>query len=191
MRRTVVLGALLVGLLGPFWSAWGAECKPSPPQWSEDDVDVDGTYTNCVFGYSIAVPQGLVGRTHVDARPQHGFTLPLSTQPEAHIEVVGEHNSVEWPSSEAMAADRLRLSTESAEQVYRVTTTKALLGEVPAIRQTVVFRCGDQTFVEDSFVAAGRRFDYEVTLYVDEKAYTAWKAVLEELATSFRLVPVC
>ena len=171
-------------------------CGDFPPQGFDDPAKprLTGRIYNPNYGYSVVIPNGLVGYTSAAPAPYHGFGIVLSWEPRSYLYVDGSYNSLDLKSLEDVEANYLAsLKEESAKLISgRHSVTK--LGDLQARRYIVLHTCpkvsGD--FIDDYTVAFNQNkgIVYTVALLTTAERYEKDKLVLEELLKTWKLEPI-
>jgi hypothetical protein len=143
---------------------------------------LEGTYRNPALGCSIRIPRGLKGVTGDQAGPERGVKISLPSG--ASIWVFGELNSQEWATPEEGIRWWLA-HTDCKPDRQAVKPTR--LGKITGTKGTV--SCGDR---EQESVLAFRPQGgpiYWLQLETTRGHESEDDAILEKLASSFRLIP--
>lgn len=158
------------------------------------DTTFKGRYRNYEYGYSVLIPNGLVGFAASPPAPQHGFGVILSRKSKAEIWVDGRYNAALWTSLDAAATTHLnRLAAEGEVEVVKRTSIQ--LQQLRAIR--VITRHIDRESgvpMRQDFVTAIRKHKgevgivYEISLTTSELRYEKDKSVFEKLIAGWRLI---
>lgn len=160
-------------------------------------------YSNYEYGYSVLIPNGLVGISNPSPSPQHGFEIVLSKRPAAGIRVDGNYDAELYGSLEGAAEARLRwLKRENnLSEVEVLRSEQATLQNLQAVRQSVRFNdpgSGEMMILD--FIAAIRSEDeggedetrvlYTISLSTPEARYKEDKVILEQVINSWRARPL-
>jgi len=99
-----------------------------------------GSYINPIFGYSVAIPENLMGVGSRPPAPNHGITIDLDDGAGSQIGTNAEYNALDLTSATDEAEVQLEglknLEGASKMKVRRESTT---LCNLPAIRQTIEY----------------------------------------------------
>jgi hypothetical protein len=164
-----------------------------------------GRYKNYVYGYSVVIPEGMVGLGSTPPAPQHGFGIdldnPRSTAwvrgtefPKSYVYVDGSYNSLEWGRLDAAVNSNLNFLREKGRGVSVQVREETRLGRLPAVRVTAFYEQDGVRMVSDEVVAfddeARSSIVYTVSLSTPRSKYERDRPVLEALMESWCLQPV-
>ena len=167
-----------------------------------------GRYENYVYGYSVEIPEGLVGLGSTPPAPQHGFVIDLEDtralkrrerrdSPRPYVSVDGSYNSLMWTRLDEAAADQLTYLREKGVPRPVLSKTRTTLAGLPALRVVAHYERGGETWVSDDIVALRRsplsgEVSVAYTLDMDTplSRYERDRPVLEALLKSWCLQPV-
>ena len=170
----MVLRALTAGILLFF-----ATC--TLVVWAESR-SIEGTYRNSALGYSIKIPRGLKGVTGDQAGPERGVRISLPSGGE--IAVFGEPNSLEWKSPEEGVETELpRSNCGSGQREVK----PALVGRLNGAIGNLI--CDNRVLTLFLVFRSHGGPIYWLRLETVRAHESEDKAILERIATSFRLVP--
>ncbi|HEX7317397.1 MAG TPA: hypothetical protein VF297_26090 [Pyrinomonadaceae bacterium] len=182
----------------------------------DTDVDEDeaeravfdkGVYENYVYGYSVRIPDGMIGLGSAPPAPQHGFGIaldyPRSTNwthedefPKSYVYVDGSYNSLEWKRLDEVVNAHLEYLREDSADVHVQSRTRTRLGSLRAARLVAHYEEGVEEMVSDQVFAfrveedGARSVVYTLGLTTPRLKYERDRAVLEELMRNWRLQPV-
>jgi hypothetical protein len=161
------------------------------PTYSPDSVSAikhKGWYGNYSWGYSVVIPEGLIGVSDPPDHPQHGFCIELSKDPYGYIWVDGSSNSLEWKSKNEAANAYLAIIKEGNRKILSTQKYKVKLNGFPALRLVVRYACPDVIRIRDYFIAIDRRqIVYTIGLSTAEDGYGSYKKILENIANTWQL----
>jgi hypothetical protein len=198
-----------------------AEAQPADPARAEvsiRDTNADeneeesavfdkGHYANYVYGYSIKIPDGMVGLGSPPPAPQHGFGIdldnPRSTEwihgpefPKSYVYVDGSYNSIEWKRPDEAVNSHLRFLREQGRNVRLQRRVEMLLGGLTALRVVALYEQDGVEMMSDETVAFRVENDgevsavYSISLSTPRSKYERDRPVLEELLQSWCLQPI-
>ena len=143
---------------------------------------IEGTYRNAALGYSIQIPRGLSGVTGDQAGPERGVKISLPSA--GTITVFGEPNSLEYKTPEEGVNDELLLKPCTSSQGE---IKPSLVGKLKGAKGRVV--CDDRVLLLLlAFRPRGGPI-YWLRLDTSPSHESEDRAILEEVAASFRLIP--
>lgn len=163
---------------------------------TEETTDDDGwaheqgLYSNCEYGYSVIIPDGLTAYRSPAPNPQHGFAIDLSKQKDAQVWIDGIYNSPEWGSLKEAAKENVKyLKDDNVSDITVVRQTYGRLSSLRAIRIVVAYKKSGLAMIEDEFIAMRKERDIVYTLELRTTAarYSQDVEVLNQLERSFRL----
>ena len=151
-------------------------------------------YVNCDFGYSVHVPEGLVGRVPFFAR--HGFDMVLPDG-RSTITVYNEYNMLDRPTLRSIADNELQMEGKENQQWRVGRYRKETLGGLPAIRATTSY-LHDGAEWRDEYLIAYRPLQkdregnivYVVQLFAPEESLSAALGKFQEVARGFKLTKI-
>jgi hypothetical protein len=166
-----------------------------------------GRYENYVYGYSVYIPDGMVGAGSTPPAPQHGFGInldnPCSTAwkgardfPKSYLYVDGSYNSLEWRWLDDAVAFHLNFLREKAENIRVQSRTLTRLGGLHAVRVVALYEEGGEEMVSDEVVAFMHKANgeasviYTLDLSTPLSKYERDRPALEVLQKSWCLQPV-
>jgi len=147
-----------------------------------DPRQVTGTYRNPALGYSVKVPDGLIGKTGDQAGPERGFGLSLRSG--GVISVYGEPNSLEWDN--AKDGVKWALDDEKCEGERRTEIGPARVGKIRGAKG--LLSCNEEV---SEFLLAfrpGRGPIYWLTLRTNREHESEDDFILKGLAATFKLI---
>jgi hypothetical protein len=160
------------------------------------DITFKGRYINHEYGYSVLIPNELVGFAASPPAPQHGFGIILSHQPKAEIWVDGTYNAALWTSLDAAATSHLnRLGSKGKIEVLKKASIR--LQGLKTISMTI--RSIDRESgipVREEFLTAIREHKgevgivYEISLTTAESRYRNDMTVYKKLIAGWRFRPL-
>ena len=170
----------------------------------EENAVFEGRYENNVYGYSVRIPEGMVGRGSTPPAPQHGFGIDLDNPrsaawargtefPKSYVYVDGSYNSLEWERLDDAVNSQLSFLREKGRNVSVQVREQTRLGGLPAVRVMAFYEEDGVGMVSDEVVAfddaAGPSIVYTVSLSTPRSKYERDKPVLEALMKSWCLQP--
>jgi hypothetical protein len=167
------------------------------PQPSFDDPESSrftGLTYNPNYGYSVIIPEGLVGHSAAPPAPYHGFGIVLSGEPRSYLYVDGSYNSLELESLEKVQAQYLKWLKEKSKKIISVKHSITQLGSLKARRYIALHTCpkvrgdliNDYTFA----FSKGKDIIYTVALITTAERYKKDKCVLETILKTWKLQPI-
>lgn len=178
-------------------SVWSGPDDPRLPV-VEGRRSFRGSYVNPIFGYSINIPDDLIGLGAVPPAPNHGITITLDDSPGSHIEIDAEYNALDLTSATQqadMALEGLKQLGASKIGIKREMTS---LCNLSALRQTLRYQDAAQTpAVEEAVFAllslpkrSGESYRagiaYEVTLWTTAESLKDAELVFLQVLRSFK-----
>ena len=149
-----------------------------------------GPYKNKAYGYSVVIPENLVGYNGVNPFYQQGFGIPLGVDPKSYIFVNGEKNSLEFARPSDAASQLLKYLEKDRTKVESSKITESQLGPLKAALFVATYSCPGSTdhYTTASIVAisADKSNLYEVTLYARSGRFDEDRVVLDALAKSWK-----
>ena len=162
-----------------------------------------GVYENYTYGYSVRIPDGMIGLGETPPAPQHGFGIdldnPRSTRwpygtesPKSYVYVDGSYNSLEWRRPDDAVNFSLRCLREKARNFRVRSRTATRLGGLRAVRVVALYEQEGAEMVRDEVVAfaEGASPVYTLSLSTPLLKYERDRYVLEELMKGWCLQPV-
>lgn len=214
--RNVLLNGLLCLLMVPGWSCSTSATRsvvagnqqnssslpaPSPAQEIEtvEPRKYAGTYQNATFGFSVIIPEGLIGKGEPEPQPQHGFVIALSSEDRATLSVSGTYNALLWKSRDEVYDHYYRYASEGAKSVTLLDRSEDSMGTLHAIRFTVryVDAKTDLPRIRSEIISLRKcpTPDVEVinTIVLDtpEHRFAQDKLVMDELLRSWKALETC
>jgi hypothetical protein len=173
----------------------------------EEDAVFDGRYENYVYGYSVEIPDGMVGRGSTPPAPQHGFGIDLDHPrsaawvrapefPKSYVYVDGSYNSLEWERLDDAVNSNLSFLREKGRDVRVQVRQETLLGGLAAVRVMAHYEQDGLAMVSDEVVAfrvdegGGAAVVYTVSLSTPQSKYERDRPALEALTKGWCLQPV-
>ena len=169
----------------------------------ESAVFDKGVYENYVYGYSVRIPDGMVGVGSTPPAPQHGFGIdldnPRSTDwdgrpefPKSYLYVDGSYNSLEWKRLDDAVNAHLRYIREDGTNVRVRSRTPTRLGGLRATRLVALYEEGGVEMVRDEILSINGETGVVFTLSLSTPLakYERDRPALEEVLQSWSLQPV-
>lgn len=145
-------------------------------------TSIEGTYRDPTLGYSIRIPSGLKGITGDPDGPERGIRIPLSS--DGKIVVFGEPNSAEYNSPKEGAGAELELK---GCDLGKREVKPVLVGKLKGAKGALT--CGDRELVLPlAFRPRGGPI-YWLQIETVRSHQPVNEAILETIASSFRLIP--
>lgn len=151
-------------------------------------IEYKGTYVNKKYGFSVTIPDHLVGKGTIPPAPNHGFEISLSSDPNDSIGVFAYYDVADEPSPPT------RVSSASA---LGGTIRKAVLGGLPAKLRTHITPASSELaipIVEEVMWAhrqsGGERIEYTLILTTRNSLLPTRERIFREMVASFKLLPV-
>jgi hypothetical protein len=166
-----------------------AQCGRSKEGRGQQQTEFRGRYVNEKYGFSVTIPNGLVGKGSVPPAPNHGFEIDFSAEPHDSIGVFSEYD--------VDNQEPTRHSASSSSRGKRVTVGRATLGGLPA-QLTVTTITGSskpgtalvKKLLSAHRQSAGEKIDYTVILTTREALLPERETIFREMVESFKLLPV-
>jgi hypothetical protein len=196
MNRLIVRGILFLFVVfsGHVPVSHAQACDFPPKGFAEGPRrEYRGPYKNKAYGYSVVIPDNIVG--YDDANPfyQHGFGMILGTQPKGYIFVNGEPNTLEFADAASAAVQSLQYLGKHGNKVESSRIADSQLGELKAALLVATYTCASskERYTTASIVAISpdKSKLYEVTLYARSDRYEQDRVVLDALAKSWKYLP--
>lgn len=148
-----------------------------------------GRYVNEVYGYSVEIPEGLVGVGAAPPAPNHGVSIVLSEEPEARIWIDGSYNSLFWSTLDEAAAAHVETAKRQASEVEVIGRSPTRLHNLTGTRITLRRKGG--AVIEDIVLALRKTKDevgivYSLSLSTPESRYTQDKEVFDRVVQSWQ-----
>jgi hypothetical protein len=169
----------------------------------DDDVIVVGRYTNFNYGYSVLVPEGMMGATSPAPLPQHGFgidlTQPTTTAwtkqkdfPRAYLYVDGSYNSALLASLDDAVQESLKFLNEEYGNSRLLSKTPTRLGGLRAFRFVSSYDKSGEEMIEDRIVAFRKKGDivYSIELTTPMSRYPREKSLVTQMQKSWLADPL-
>ncbi len=182
---------------------------PADEDEEEDAVFDTGSYANFAYGYSVAIPYGMIGLGAPPPAPQHGFGIDLDNPrsatwpdmddfPKSYLSVDGSCNSAEWRRLGEAVTSELKFRREKGQQVRLQSRAATSLGGLRALRFVVRYEQDGEEMVNEQVVAFSARdpgddvprFVYTIDLSTPLSKYERDRPVLEAIRRSWCLQPV-
>ncbi len=192
MNRFTILAVSLFACACASASRSLAQCCDFPPKalTDGDRREYRGRYQNKASGYSVVIPENLVGYETVNPLYQRGFGLILGSERESYIYVNGEPNSLAFARPADAASNLLGYLRRGGSQVLWSKVTPTRLGKLTAAYLVARYTCpgGQGPYQTASVVAISKKGDrlYEVTLYANADRFDRDKPVLGALVKSWK-----
>ena len=163
------------------------------------EKEVKGLYSNYEYGFSVKIPDGLIGIRNPSPYPQHGFSIPLSNQPEAQISVDGSFNAAMYASLSEAAENDLKYLRDDSGEVELLSRESVKLQNLNAMRISAKYRnkTNSTMMIQDLIIAIRKNRTpdepeviYTLRLRTPESRYDADKDILTKLVSSWRLMPL-
>ena len=186
-----------------------ARAEVSIGDTTKDDAEEEsavfdkGAYENYVYGYSVKIPDGMVGVGSTPPAPQHGFGIdldnPRSTEwngrpefPKSYLYVDGSYNSLEWERLDDAVNAHLRYIREDGGNVRVWNRTQTRLGGLRAVRLVALYEQDGVEMVSDEIVSLNGETGvvFTLSLSTPRSKYERDRPVLEAMQQSWCLQPV-
>lgn len=152
-----------------------------------------GMYRNHIYGYSLAVPSGLVGITDPAPAPQHGIMIPLSDDSKEQIWIDGSYNAALWSTTEDAMNEHIDWLRKEADGVIQSSRQKIRLGRFIAIRDVTHYddRATGEAMVQDLTLAMRNakgegEILYTIGLRTRKLDYEKHKPILNDVIKGWR-----
>ena len=152
-------------------------------------------YSNYEYGYSITIPQGLVGLEVPAPFPQHGIAIILSKEPKSYIGLDGSYNSLEWKSLAQATEQHLKWLAEDQSDLTVLKRESITLQKLDAVRLIVRYKsfATNEIRVEDMVIAfrpnggERRAITYTLSLVAPVVRYNEDVKTFEEIIAKWRM----
>jgi hypothetical protein len=167
-----------------------------------DGRRVEGRYSNRNYGFSVSLPDGMVGLASPLPQSENGFTIDLGNPMKfeyvvdswSSLLVEADYNSEGWASLDEAAEDVLSWVEDGGNEVRSMRRLRVRLGGLPATRFVQVYRNNRGTWVNDLTLAfrkeRGVEVVYEVSINTPQGRYGRDKAAADYLLKTFCLQPL-
>jgi hypothetical protein len=149
-----------------------------------------GLYKNKAYGYSVVIPNDLVGYDDANSLYQKGFGIIGGAEPKSYVFVNGEPNSLEYARPAEAASKYLAYLSKRGNKVESSKITKSQLGSLRAALLVVTYSCPGSTerYVRASTfaISPNKSMLYEVTLYAHADYFERDRAVVDALVKSWK-----
>jgi hypothetical protein len=149
-----------------------------------------GLYKNTAYGYSVVIPENLVGYDGANPFYQQGFGILLGAEPKSYVSVNGEKNSLEFARPSDAASQLLKYLDKDGIKVGSSKITESQLGPLKAALLVATYSCPGSTYryttVSIVAISADKSNLYEVTLYARSDHFEQDRVVLDALAKSWK-----
>lgn len=156
-----------------------------------------GSYANRQYGYSVTIPEGLVGTGAADPAPDHGVGITLSERPKAHIWTSAYYTGDPEASVDKEVDNFIEHTRKNDASWLEVLSREpARLGDLPAVRAVLRYQARDtgEVMINDTVTALRGEDEtgvpdgitYAVGLSTPEARYPQDKAVYERVVGSWR-----
>ncbi len=171
-------------------------CGDSPPLSSSEEW-ISSTssgpiymnaYSNCYYGYSVLIPEGLSGQSEYPTHVTEGFGILLSHQGYLRVEGGGA-NRFNWTSLGQVAKAYETWISTASRRVLAIQQKSVTFGELPALRVTAWYECpAGAIMVKDLFFAFRDEHTlYRLELLAEDEKYEEYKPILEQIVNTFQL----
>ncbi len=169
----------------------GQECSFPPKGLAPGEFrEYRGLYENKAYGYSVVIPDNLVGYDGANPFYQHGFGMTLGKKPQSYVFVSGEPNSLEFARPAAAASRFLKYLHKHGTKVKSSKIAESQLGHLKAVRLVATYTCPGsmQRYVRTSVIAisSDKSTLYEITLYAHSDRFEHDSTVLDALVKSWK-----
>lgn len=106
-----------------------------------NEVTIKGAYSSFDYGFTVKLPENVVGIRPDAPAPNHGFGVDLSKQPKSYIWVDASYNSLDWQSfDEAMNFHINALKGEKNKGVVLLKKEPTHLSTLKAMRFAIKYK---------------------------------------------------
>ncbi len=149
-----------------------------------------GKYVNFEYGYSLAIPRGLIGVSPPAPWPQHGVDIRLTQDNRAHIFVNADFSASDYPSLDAALDSDLEEVRKNRTNVTIVNRGPQNLGSLKAIGVVLKYKdkTSDETIVEESLTAIRRKRRPEEAILYTIRLKTPEVRYRDDLESFLRVV---
>jgi hypothetical protein len=171
-----------------------ARAQRHPPS-DYDRMIFHGSYVNPIFGYSVAIPLGLVGEGSAPIAPNHGVTIALGSSEKALVYVDAEYNVFDLSSPAQQVKTSLRWLKEDGASDMRTFETREEVCDLPAVRLTVEYtdRAGNKMTRDEVFALMLRKqwpgIVYTIGLETRADQFQHDSEEFSEVLHSFKCIP--
>jgi len=173
----------------------------------EDDITVEGRYSNFDYAYSVLVPKGMMAAGSPAPNPNHGFGIdlmhPTSTSwmthegwPHAYLWVDASYDSAEYGTPTVVIKNSLDWLREKHIRVRLVSKTATHLARLRAVRFVIAYEESGEAMIEDHTVAfrnqlgEGSDIVYTIELRTPASRYDRDKEPVVEMQRSWLIDPL-
>lgn len=151
------------------------------PQEETNYVAVEGLYSNDDYGFSVLVPEGLVGCREPAPLPNHGFGIDLTERscrwvvnakndiyPKSYLDIDASYNGLEWESADdAIKFHISSLKDTGAENISLKSRTSTRLSKLAAVRFVIQYVVSGEAKVEEVVIAFRQEKNADIIYTID------------------------
>ena len=178
------------------------------PEVIDQDVPLEGRYSNFDYAYSALVPKGMIALLNgTPPTPNHGFGIDLTSpqsiswirnkqEPEAMLWVDGSYDSAEYGSPRVVIRNELKWLSEKHNRVRLMTKSPTPLGSLRGLRFVIAYEDSGRQMIEDTIVAfrsqlgEGSDIIYTIGLTTPASRYDEYKGRLVDIQQSWIIDPL-
>ena len=111
-----------------------------PTRNCSDCLTFRESYNNPIFGYSVIIPDNLVGVGAVPEAPDHGIRIDLDDDADSYVSVEAEYNALDFTTAKQIADLQVNgLKNFGGASKIKIKRESTMLCNLPAVRQTVEY----------------------------------------------------
>jgi len=191
-KHTVLIAVFLAVVAWGFVPESQAQYCDFPPKELKQGQrrEYRGLYKNKAYGYSVVIPNNLVGYDDANPLYQKGFGIIGGAEPKSYVYVNGEPNSLEYTRPAEAASQSLAYLGKRGNKVESSKITESQLGSLRAALLVAAYSCPGSTerYVRASTfaISPNKSMLYEITLYTHADYFERDRAVLDALVKSWK-----
>lgn len=187
----------VVGLISCLFSMHVSRAEQLQQIGSDGRLTYRSSYVNPIFGYSVTIPDDLIGIGVVPPAPNHGVTIVLDNKTDSRIELDAEYNALDFTSARQQAESRMNDLKEwnGATRIRTESEVATTLCDLTAVRQTVEYNdeSGTLRLQEAVFALFSRQrysaITYEISLWTTPDRLERDRPLFFQVLRSFKCTP--
>jgi hypothetical protein len=154
-------------------------------------------YSNCDYGFFVALPNQMVAHGVLPPAPNHGFIVSLPDVERTSSAAIEEARFVwvnaEYPQQQIplrqFVDDRLQITQQDKRASQLLARNRTKLDGIPAVQLRSQYETTNGPVIEERIIAVrSGRIAYEIGLKTRAHNYVADKAVFERVRSGFRAI---